>query len=96
MYVPEVHGMPSMERAVVPHAAARNPYASSRVTYTSQQKVLHYPNTASTGEYMPMYRWSTSPPAPDTNSVRNLTDSIDFNEPFLPDSTGDTSKSDAF
>ena len=54
MYVPEVHNMTSMERAVVPYAAARNPYASSHVTHTPQQKVPHYPNTASTGEYVPM------------------------------------------
>eukprot|EP00957_Ditylum_brightwellii_P107887 8229803-Ditylum_brightwellii.AAC.1 len=47
-YVPEVHGMPSMERAIVPYAAARNPYASFCVTHMSQQKVSHYPNIAST------------------------------------------------
>eukprot|EP00957_Ditylum_brightwellii_P188111 14320852-Ditylum_brightwellii.AAC.1 len=85
-----------MERAVVPYAAARNPCVSSCVTHTLQQKVSHYPNTASTGEYVPAYRWSTGPPAPDTNFVCNLMDGIDFNEPFLPDSTDDTSKSDAF
>eukprot|EP00957_Ditylum_brightwellii_P178275 13578172-Ditylum_brightwellii.AAC.1 len=65
--VPDVHDMPSMQRAVVSYAAARNPYASSCVTHTSQQKVSHYPTTAST-------------------------DGTDFNTPFLPDSTGDTSK----
>eukprot|EP00957_Ditylum_brightwellii_P122424 9334826-Ditylum_brightwellii.AAC.1 len=70
MYVPEVHDMPFMQRVVVPYAAARNPYTgtSSRETHTSQQKVSHYPNTASTGEHAPMRRWSTSPPVPDTNS----------------------------
>eukprot|EP00957_Ditylum_brightwellii_P018854 1417156-Ditylum_brightwellii.AAC.1 len=96
MYVPEVHDIPSTERTVVLYAAARNPYASSHVTHTSQQKESHYLNTASTCNYIPTHRWSTSPPAPDTNSVRNLTDGIDFNKPLFPDSTGDTSKSDAF
>eukprot|EP00957_Ditylum_brightwellii_P125378 9555865-Ditylum_brightwellii.AAC.1 len=85
-----------MERAVVPYAAARNPYASFCVTHMSQQKVSHYLNTTSTGEYVPTYRWSTSPTASDTNSVRNLTDGIDFNAPCLSDSTGNTSKSDTF
>eukprot|EP00957_Ditylum_brightwellii_P144435 11002257-Ditylum_brightwellii.AAC.1 len=85
-----------MERAIVPYATARNPYASSCATHTTQQKVPHYRNTASTGEYVPTHSWSTSPPAPATNSVRNLTDGIDFNKPFLPNSTGDTSKSDTF
>eukprot|EP00957_Ditylum_brightwellii_P158803 12087478-Ditylum_brightwellii.AAC.1 len=47
-YIPEVHAMPSMERAVVSYAAARNPYATSCVTHISQQKVSNYPNTAST------------------------------------------------
>eukprot|EP00957_Ditylum_brightwellii_P013624 1027619-Ditylum_brightwellii.AAC.1 len=46
--VPEVHGIPSMPRFVVPYAAARNPYASACVTHTSQQKVSKHPNTAST------------------------------------------------
>eukprot|EP00957_Ditylum_brightwellii_P141459 10776784-Ditylum_brightwellii.AAC.1 len=96
MYVPKVHDMPSMERAVVSYAAARNPYTFSCVTHSLQQKVPHYPNTASTDEYAPMHRWSAGPPSPDTNSVRNLMDGIDFNAPFLPGSTGDTSKSDAF
>eukprot|EP00957_Ditylum_brightwellii_P136020 10372715-Ditylum_brightwellii.AAC.1 len=71
MYVPEVHDMPSMNRPVVPYAAARYPYASSCVTHTSQQKVSHYPNTAST-------------------------DSIDFNAPSLPDSTGNNNNKDVF
>eukprot|EP00957_Ditylum_brightwellii_P097512 7426654-Ditylum_brightwellii.AAC.1 len=62
----------------------------------SQQKVSHYPNTASTRNYVTMHRWSTSPPALDTTSVRNLTDGIDFDARFFPNSTGDTSKSDAF
>eukprot|EP00957_Ditylum_brightwellii_P177291 13506082-Ditylum_brightwellii.AAC.1 len=48
VYIPEVHDMPSMERAVVSYVAARNPYASSCVTHTSQQEESHYPNTAST------------------------------------------------
>eukprot|EP00957_Ditylum_brightwellii_P001497 116674-Ditylum_brightwellii.AAC.1 len=56
----------------------------------------HYPNTASTSNYVPRHIWSTSPPAPDTNSAHNLTDGIDFDAPFFPNSTGDTSKSDAF
>eukprot|EP00957_Ditylum_brightwellii_P204875 15341162-Ditylum_brightwellii.AAC.1 len=47
-YVPEVHGILSTERAAVPYAAARSPYISFHVTHTSQQKVSHYPNTAST------------------------------------------------
>ena len=96
MYVPEVHDIPSTERAIVPYAAARNPYASSRMTHTSQQKVSHCQNIASTRSYVPTHRWNTSPPTPATNSVRNLTDGIDFDAPFFPDSTGDTSKSDAF
>eukprot|EP00957_Ditylum_brightwellii_P187937 14308885-Ditylum_brightwellii.AAC.1 len=62
----------------------------------SQQKVSHYPNTASTGEYMSMKRWSTGSPIPDTNSVCNLMDGIDFDTPFFPDSTGGTSNNDAF
>eukprot|EP00957_Ditylum_brightwellii_P053579 4059345-Ditylum_brightwellii.AAC.1 len=62
----------------------------------SQQKVSHYLNTASTGDYMPTHRWSTNPPTPDTNPICNLTDGIDYNKPFLPVSTGDTNKSDAF
>eukprot|EP00957_Ditylum_brightwellii_P135105 10300902-Ditylum_brightwellii.AAC.1 len=47
-YIPEIHDMPSTQRAVVPYVAARNPYESSCVTNLSQQKVSHYPNTAST------------------------------------------------
>eukprot|EP00957_Ditylum_brightwellii_P193410 14726698-Ditylum_brightwellii.AAC.1 len=62
----------------------------------SQQKVSHYPNTAATSNYVPMHRWSTSPPASNTNSVHNLMDGIDFGTPFFPDSTGDTSKSDTY
>ena len=96
MYVPEVHDIPSTERAIVPYAAARNPYASSRMTHTSQQKVSHCQTIASTCSYVPTHRWNTSPPTPATHSVRNLTDGIDFDAPFFPDSTGDTSKSDAF
>eukprot|EP00957_Ditylum_brightwellii_P164227 12503050-Ditylum_brightwellii.AAC.1 len=57
MYLPEVHDIPSTERAVVPYAAARNPYASSYVAHTSQQKVSHYLNTASNCDYVPMHRW---------------------------------------
>eukprot|EP00957_Ditylum_brightwellii_P082724 6290025-Ditylum_brightwellii.AAC.1 len=72
-YVPEVHDIPSTERAVVPYTAARNLYTSSCVTHMSQQKLSHYPNTASTGEYVPTYRWSTGPPAPDTNSCKFYT-----------------------
>eukprot|EP00957_Ditylum_brightwellii_P115809 8833368-Ditylum_brightwellii.AAC.1 len=68
MYVPEVHDIPSTERAIVLYTAARNPYASSCVTHTSQKKVSHYPNTASTSNYVHTHRWSTNPPAPDTNS----------------------------
>eukprot|EP00957_Ditylum_brightwellii_P101958 7771128-Ditylum_brightwellii.AAC.1 len=85
-----------MKRAIVPYAAARNPCPSSCVTHMSQQKVSHYMNAASTSNYVPTHRWSTSPPALDTNSVHNLTDGIDFNEPFFPDFTGDTRKSDTF
>eukprot|EP00957_Ditylum_brightwellii_P107316 8188584-Ditylum_brightwellii.AAC.1 len=85
-----------MERAVVSYAAARNPYTASCMTHRSQQKVSHYPNTTSTSDCVPTHRWSTSLPAPDTNYVCNLADGIDFNGPFLPDSTGDTSKSDVF
>eukprot|EP00957_Ditylum_brightwellii_P181628 13835651-Ditylum_brightwellii.AAC.1 len=82
-----------MERAIVPYAAARNPYASSGVT---QQKVSHYLNITSTSIYVPTHRWSARPPVPATNSVRNLTDGIDFDVPFFPDSTCDISKSDTF
>eukprot|EP00957_Ditylum_brightwellii_P129432 9873684-Ditylum_brightwellii.AAC.1 len=64
--------------------------------HTSQQKVSHYLNIASTINYVPTHRQSTSPPAPDTNSLRNLTDGIDSDAPFFPDSTSDTSKSDTF
>eukprot|EP00957_Ditylum_brightwellii_P134962 10290513-Ditylum_brightwellii.AAC.1 len=42
------------------------------------------------------HRWSTSPPAQDTNYVHNLTAGIDFSEPFFPESTGDTSNNDEF
>eukprot|EP00957_Ditylum_brightwellii_P190702 14517957-Ditylum_brightwellii.AAC.1 len=68
MYVPEVHDIPSMERTIVLYAAARNPYTSSCVTHTSQQKVSHYPYIASTSNYVHTHRWSTSPPAPDIDS----------------------------
>eukprot|EP00957_Ditylum_brightwellii_P178759 13616219-Ditylum_brightwellii.AAC.1 len=95
-YILELHDMPSMQRAVAPYVAARNPYASSCVTHMLHQKVSHYLNTASTGEFVSMHRWSTSPPALDTNSVSNLMDGIDFDAPFLLDSTGDTSNKDTF
>ena len=95
-YVPEVHDIPSTEKAIVPYAAARNPYASSRMPHTSQQKVSQRQNLASTRTYVPTHRWNTSPPTPTTNSVRDLTDGIDSDAPFFPNSTRDTSKSDAF
>eukprot|EP00957_Ditylum_brightwellii_P019376 1461608-Ditylum_brightwellii.AAC.1 len=85
-----------MQRAVVPYAAARNPFASSCVTHTPQQKVSHYPNTDSTGKLVPTHRWNTSLSVPDTNSVFNLMDDIAFDGPFLPDCTGNTSNKDAF
>eukprot|EP00957_Ditylum_brightwellii_P103299 7872506-Ditylum_brightwellii.AAC.1 len=85
-----------MQRSIVLYAAARNPYVSACVAYMSQQKVSHYLNTASTGEFVPTHRWNTSQPVPDTNSVCNLMDDIDFDARFLPDSTGDTSNNDAF
>eukprot|EP00957_Ditylum_brightwellii_P008685 659185-Ditylum_brightwellii.AAC.1 len=88
--------MPSTQKVVAPYAAARNPCTYFHVTHTPQQKVSHYPNTASSGEYVPMHRWSTSQPAPDNDSSCNLMDGNDFNTPFLPDSTGDTSNSDTF
>eukprot|EP00957_Ditylum_brightwellii_P016031 1208164-Ditylum_brightwellii.AAC.1 len=56
----------------------------------------HYPNIASTGGFVPMYRWNTSPSVSDKNSVHNLMDGIDFDAPFLPDSTDDNSNKDAF
>eukprot|EP00957_Ditylum_brightwellii_P054384 4120503-Ditylum_brightwellii.AAC.1 len=68
MYVPEVHDIPSTEKAIVLYADARNPYASSCMPHTSQQKVSHYPNIASTCSHVPTHRWNTSPPAPATNS----------------------------
>eukprot|EP00957_Ditylum_brightwellii_P159311 12126731-Ditylum_brightwellii.AAC.1 len=68
MYVPKVHDIPSTERAILPYAAAMNPYASFSVTHMSQQKVSHYPNITSTSNYVPTHRWSTSPPAQATNS----------------------------
>eukprot|EP00957_Ditylum_brightwellii_P099894 7611996-Ditylum_brightwellii.AAC.1 len=67
-YVPEIHDIPSVEKAIVPYAAARNSYASSHVAHTSEQKVSHCLNIASTCNYVPMHRWSTSPPTPATNS----------------------------
>eukprot|EP00957_Ditylum_brightwellii_P138123 10528854-Ditylum_brightwellii.AAC.1 len=63
------------------------PYAPACGSHVSQQKVSNHPNTASTTEYMPMHRWNTSPPVPDTYSIRNLTDDIDFNKLFLSGST---------
>eukprot|EP00957_Ditylum_brightwellii_P029778 2252404-Ditylum_brightwellii.AAC.1 len=56
MNVPEVHDIPSIERVIIPYAAARNSYTSSCVTHMSQQKVSHYPNNASTCNYMPTHR----------------------------------------
>eukprot|EP00957_Ditylum_brightwellii_P072549 5513178-Ditylum_brightwellii.AAC.1 len=94
--MPEVHDIPSTQIAVVPYGAARNPYVPSHVIHTSQQKVSHYLNTTSTGEYVPTHRWSTGPPVSDTNFVCNLMDGIDFDAPFLPDSTKYTSNNDAF
>eukprot|EP00957_Ditylum_brightwellii_P042558 3222351-Ditylum_brightwellii.AAC.1 len=67
MYIPEVHDIASTERAVVPYAAARNPYTSSYVTHTLQQKLSYYPNTASTCNNVPTHRWSAGPPAPAIN-----------------------------
>eukprot|EP00957_Ditylum_brightwellii_P059700 4532651-Ditylum_brightwellii.AAC.1 len=96
MYVPEVHDIPSVQRAVVPYAAYRNPYASSYKTQTSQQKVSHYPITASTGGHVPSYTLSTCPPAQDTTSAHNLMDGIDFESPFFPYSTCDTGNNDTF
>eukprot|EP00957_Ditylum_brightwellii_P059178 4491172-Ditylum_brightwellii.AAC.1 len=78
------------------HKTSIVPYASAYESPASLQKVLQLPNTTHTSEYVPMHRWSASPPAPDTNYVCNLTVGIDFNEPFYPDSTGDTSNNDAF
>eukprot|EP00957_Ditylum_brightwellii_P115203 8786016-Ditylum_brightwellii.AAC.1 len=78
-----------METAIVP-------YASAYESRASQQKVLQLLNTTHTSEYVPTHSWSTSPSAQDTNDVRNLTAGIDFNEPFFPDSTGDSSNNDAF
>eukprot|EP00957_Ditylum_brightwellii_P190230 14479985-Ditylum_brightwellii.AAC.1 len=68
MYVPEVHDIPSAEKATVPYVAARNPYTSSCMPHTSQQKELHCPNIASTRSYVPTHRWNTSLPTPTTNS----------------------------
>eukprot|EP00957_Ditylum_brightwellii_P211402 15366134-Ditylum_brightwellii.AAC.1 len=53
-------------------------------------------------EYFPMLKTPTNSlvecqsPVPDMNYVHSLTASIDFNKPFFPDSTGDTSSNDAF
>eukprot|EP00957_Ditylum_brightwellii_P165840 12626359-Ditylum_brightwellii.AAC.1 len=68
MYAPELTDMPSMQRSLVPYAAARNPYVPSNVTHKPQQKMSHYLNTTSTGEFMPMHRWNTCPTVPDTSS----------------------------
>eukprot|EP00957_Ditylum_brightwellii_P009887 746096-Ditylum_brightwellii.AAC.1 len=74
------------------------PYASAFESHVSQQKVSQLLNTTHTkpSEYVPTHRWSTSPPAPDTNYVHDLTADIDFNKQFFPDSTGDTSNNDEF
>eukprot|EP00957_Ditylum_brightwellii_P209574 15362316-Ditylum_brightwellii.AAC.1 len=72
------------------------PYASSCESCASPQKVSQLPNTTPTNEYVPVHRWSTSPIVLDTNSICNLMEGIDFNEPFFPDSTGDNSNKDAF
>eukprot|EP00957_Ditylum_brightwellii_P001963 151133-Ditylum_brightwellii.AAC.1 len=83
MYVPEVHDLPSTHRTVVPYTAARNPYASACVAHMPQQKVPKHQNIAFAGEFVSMHRWNTSPSVPDTNSVYNLTDDIDFDALFL-------------
>eukprot|EP00957_Ditylum_brightwellii_P073445 5581173-Ditylum_brightwellii.AAC.1 len=75
-----------------PPTPAIVPYASVCVSHESQQKVSKHLITASTSEYVPMHRWNTSPPVPATNSICNLTDGIDFNKPFLSDSSGDNHK----
>eukprot|EP00957_Ditylum_brightwellii_P173370 13199969-Ditylum_brightwellii.AAC.1 len=72
------------------------PYASACMSYASLQKVSKHPNATPTTEQVPMYIWSTSPPVPDTSSIHNLTDGIEFSKPFLPDSTGDNSNKDAY
>eukprot|EP00957_Ditylum_brightwellii_P109035 8317615-Ditylum_brightwellii.AAC.1 len=72
------------------------PYASACVSCVPPQKVSQLPNTSPTNEYVPAHRWSTGPPAPDTNSSCNLMDGIDFNKSFFPDSTGDNSNKNAF
>eukprot|EP00957_Ditylum_brightwellii_P196561 14977067-Ditylum_brightwellii.AAC.1 len=59
-------------------------------------EVSQLSNTTHTSEYVPMHRWNTSPLAPTTNSIGNLTDGIDFNAPFFPDSTGNNSNKDVF
>eukprot|EP00957_Ditylum_brightwellii_P131235 10009160-Ditylum_brightwellii.AAC.1 len=76
-YVPVIHDLPHMQTGIVL-------YASTYESCASQQKVSRLPNT---NEYEPIHRWNTSPPAPDTSYVCNLTAAINFNEPFFPDST---------
>eukprot|EP00957_Ditylum_brightwellii_P077707 5905029-Ditylum_brightwellii.AAC.1 len=88
-YVPAVHNSPCTQSGI-------DPYTSAYESCASQHKVSQLLNTTHTIECVPTHRWSTSPPAQDTNYVRNLTASIDFDEPFFPDSTGDTSNNDGF
>eukprot|EP00957_Ditylum_brightwellii_P173410 13203756-Ditylum_brightwellii.AAC.1 len=88
VYVPAVHNLPPMQSAMFP-------YASTCIAHTSPQKVLQLLNTTPTNEYVHTHTWNTSPPAPDTYSICNLMDGIDFNKLFLPDSTGDNSNKDA-
>eukprot|EP00957_Ditylum_brightwellii_P210867 15365500-Ditylum_brightwellii.AAC.1 len=72
------------------------PYASACVSHVSQQKVSQHLNTTHTNEYVPIHRWNTSPPVPDTNYICDLIDGIDFSKPLFLDSTGDNSNKDAF
>eukprot|EP00957_Ditylum_brightwellii_P204159 15337944-Ditylum_brightwellii.AAC.1 len=88
-YVPVIHDSPCIQTAIVL-------YASACESRASQQKMSLLPNTTRTSEYVPTHMWSTNPPAPDTNFVRNLTAGTDFNKPFFLDSTGDISNNDAF
>eukprot|EP00957_Ditylum_brightwellii_P134579 10260178-Ditylum_brightwellii.AAC.1 len=88
-YVPVVHDLPCTQTATVL-------YASACESRASQQKVSRLLSTTHTSEYVPTHRWSTNPSAPDTNYMRNLTTGIDFNKPFFPDSTDDTSMNGAF
>eukprot|EP00957_Ditylum_brightwellii_P130604 9963237-Ditylum_brightwellii.AAC.1 len=88
-YIPAVYNLPPTQTAMVP-------YASVCMAHMSPQKVSQLPNTTPTDEYVPTHRWNTSPHVLDNYSIHNLTDGINFNKQFLPNSTDNNSNKDAF